>query len=61
VEFTLQYRQPIFPDTAYTMWWEVAATEPRGRHWQVDWLGAVGIGDAQSIAGRGTILILDSD
>ena len=58
VEFTLQYRQPILPDVPYVMWWEVAATEPRGKHWQVQWFGAVGVGDAESITGTGTVLIL---
>jgi acyl dehydratase len=60
VEFTLQYRRPILPDVPYVMWWEVSATEPRGKHWHVEWSGAVGVGDAESITGTGSILILET-
>ena len=59
VEFTLQYRQPILPDVAYVMWWQVAAIEPRGRHWLAQWFGAVGVGEAESITATGSVLILD--
>lgn len=59
VEFTLHYRQPILPDVAYVMWWQAAAIEPRGRHWLVEWFGAVGVGEAESITATGSVLILD--
>jgi acyl dehydratase len=59
VEFTLQYRQPIFPDTEYEMWWQVVSTEPRGRHWLAHWVGAVGVGDSESITATGSVLILE--
>ena len=60
VEFTLQYRQPILPDVPYAMWWEVSTTEPTGRHWLAQWFGAVGPGDAESITGTGSVLILEA-
>lgn len=58
VDFTLQYRQPILPDVEYVMWWEVSATHARGRNWLTTWFGAVGTGDAESITGTGSVLIL---
>jgi hypothetical protein len=58
VEFTIQYRRPVLPDVAHTMWWTVEETEPRGRNWQVSWSGGVDAEDSECIAATGLILIL---
>ncbi len=58
VEFTVQYRRPVLPDVAYTMWWELKAVEPRGSNWRTDWIGAIEAASSPSITATGSVLVL---
>lgn len=58
VDFTVSYRRPVLPDVDHTMSWTVEATEPRGRNWQVSWVGGVDSNEARCIDATGSILIL---
>ena len=58
VEFTVQYRRPVLPDVAYTMWWELEAVEPRGSNWRTDWIGAIEAAGSPSITATGSVLVL---
>ncbi len=60
VDFTVRYERPVLPDVVHTMWWQVDTTEPRGRHWQVSWTGAVDAPTGRCIAAAGLILVLGS-